>query len=154
MSVEQKAVFESLKAFLAKKGLISKEQSETEGFPPSIELAYKSYAENKCGIPYPQPIPTNQASVPVQILTDEDWQFLDQYVEEQEVKDTAEIIDSILETDVDDESADTDDSEDEENDDDGDEGEESNEDPESSDEEVASAGDSDEEDESAEDGLK
>ena len=154
MSVEQKAVFESLKAFLAKKGFISKEQSETEGFPPSIELAYKSYAENKCGIPYPQPIPTNQASVPVQILTDEDWQFLDQYVEEQEVKDTAEIIDSILETDVDDESADTDDSEDEENDDDGDEGEESNEDPESSDEEVASAGDSDEEDESAEDGLK
>ena len=154
MSVEQKAVFESLKAFLAKKGFISKEQSETEGFPPSIELAYKSYAENKCGIPYPQPIPTSQASVPVQILTDEDWQFLDQYVEEQEVKDTAEIIDSILETDVDDESADTDDSEDEENDDDGDEGEESNEDPESSDEEVASAGDSDEEDESAEDGLK
>ena len=154
MSVEQKAVFESLKAFLAKKGFISKEQSETEGFPPSIELAYKSYAENKCGIPYPQPIPTNQASVPVQILTDEDWQFLDQYVEEQEVKDTAEIIDSILETDVDDESADTDDSEDEENDDDGDEGDESNEDPESSDEEVASAGDSDEEDESAEDGLK
>lgn len=151
MSVEQKAVFESLKAFLAKKGFISKEQSEIEGFPPSIELAYKSYAENKCGIPYPQPIPTNQASVPVQILTDEDWQFLDQYVEEQEVKDTAEIIDSILETDVDDESADTDDSEDEENDD---EGDESNEDPESSDEEVASAGDSDEEDESAEDDLK
>lgn len=151
MSVEQKAVFESLKAFLAKKGYISKEQSETEGFPPSIELAYKSYAENKCGVPYPQPLPTNQASVPVQILTDEDWQFLDQYVEEQEVKDTAEIIDSILETDVDDESADTDDSEDEENDD---EGDESNEDPESSDEEVASAGDSDEEDESAEDDLK
>lgn len=158
MSVEQKAVFESLKVFLAKKGLISKEQSETEGFPPSIELAYKSYAENKCGIPYPQPLPTNQASVPVQILTDEDWQFLDQYVEEQEAKDTAEIIDAIIETDVDDESRDTDDSDDDDENDDDDDGDDdgSNEDSESSNEEGDSAGDSDEggSDESAEDDLK
>lgn len=155
MSVEQKAVFESLKAFLAKKGFISKEQSETEGFPPSIELAYKSYAENKCGIPYPQPLPTNQASVPVQILTDEDWQFLDQYVEEQEVKDTAEIIDSIIETDVDDDSTDTDDgSEDEDDDDESDKGDEPSKDSESSNEEGSSTGDSDEENESAEDGSE
>ena len=159
MSVEQKAVFESLKVFLAKKGFISKEQSELAGFPPSVELAYKSYAENKCGIPYPQPLPNNQASIPVRILTDEDWQFLDQYVEEEAAEDTAEIIDTIIETDVDDESTDTDDdSEDEEDgdDDESDEGNESSEDSESSNEEGPSTGDSNEEDKdkSAEDGSE
>lgn len=157
MSVEQKAVFESLKVFLAKKGFISKEQSEVAGFPPSVELAYKSYAENKCGIPYPQPLPNNQASIPVRILTDEDWQFLDQYVEEEAAEDTAEIIDTIIETDVDDDSTDTDDgSEDEDDDDESDKGDEPSKDSESSNEEGDSAGDSDggDNDESAEDDLK
>jgi hypothetical protein len=77
-----KIMHESLKSFLAAKGFITAAQAELPGFPPVVELAYKSYAEHKCGIQPPQDIPINLEQVPVRILDDADWRWLDVMEEE------------------------------------------------------------------------
>jgi hypothetical protein len=65
----------SLVVFLVKKGFLNADDAPEGALTPKAEMAYKAFAEHKCGAQPPFHLPANLDQVPVQILNDEDWVY-------------------------------------------------------------------------------
>lgn len=90
-------LFKSLVAFLVTKGFLNASDAPEGAFTPKAEQAYKSYAEHKCGVPHPQPIPANLSQVPAQILADGDWVYDSEVVVPQQAQETTQTLDEVVE---------------------------------------------------------